>query len=109
MTPALAALDGLQHHRAGAVAEQHAGRAVLPVEQARKGFGADHQRALVRAGGEELVGGGDGEDEAGADRLKVEGDALSDAERGLDLARRGGEGVVGRRGRDDDEVDVGGP
>ena len=38
----------LQHHRAGAVAEQHAGGAVAPVEQPRTCFGADHQHALVR-------------------------------------------------------------
>ena len=36
-----------QHHRAGAVAEQHAGAAVAPVEDAREGLGADHQRALA--------------------------------------------------------------
>ena len=66
----------LQHDRPGAVAEQDAGRAVLPVEDAREGLGADHQRALVRAGGQELVGGRHGEDEAGADRLKVEGGAV---------------------------------
>src|SRR5665213_2032400 len=30
--------------RAGPVAEQHAGRAIPPVEDAREGLGADHQR-----------------------------------------------------------------
>ena len=42
-------LGRLEHHRAGAVAEQHAGRAVLEVEDAREHFGADHQRACVAA------------------------------------------------------------
>ena len=37
---------GDQHDRAGAVAEQHAGAAVVPVEDAREHFGADHQRVL---------------------------------------------------------------
>ena len=39
-----------------------------------------------------------------ADRTRRRGDA----ECGLDLGRDGGKGVVGRRGGDDDEVDVGG-
>ena len=36
-----------EHQRAGAVAEQDAGGAVLPVEDAAEGLGADHQRALA--------------------------------------------------------------
>ena len=41
-----------QHERAGAVAEQDAGRAVLPVEDPAEGFGADHQRrSAVAASG----------------------------------------------------------
>ena len=48
----------LQHHRAGAVAEQHAGRAVGPVEDAREGLRADDQRALGLAGADQRVGGG---------------------------------------------------
>ena len=36
----------IEHDGAGAVAEQHAGGAVGPVENARKRLGADHQRAL---------------------------------------------------------------
>ena len=39
-------LLGAQDHGAGAVAEQDAGAAVLPVEQAREGLGADHERGL---------------------------------------------------------------
>ena len=35
-------LLGAQHQRAGAVAEQHAGRAVVPVEQPAERLGADH-------------------------------------------------------------------
>ena len=65
-----------QHHRAGAVAEQHAGGAVGPVENAREGLGADDQRALVRARAQELVGRRQRVDEAGADRLQVEGRAV---------------------------------
>ena len=49
----------LQHDRAGAVAEQHAGAAVLPVEDAREGLRADHQGALELPGLEEVVGDGE--------------------------------------------------
>ncbi len=41
---------GLEHHGTGAVAEQHAGGAVVEVEDARKDFRADDQRALGAAG-----------------------------------------------------------
>ena len=70
----------LQHDGAGAVAEQHAGAAVLPVEDAREGFGADDEGALELAGLEEVVGDGERVDEARAHRLHVEGRALGDAE-----------------------------
>ena len=41
-----AALGALQNQRARPVAEQHAGRAVGPVHQARECFGADHQNLV---------------------------------------------------------------
>ena len=97
----------LEDERRRTVAEQHAGGPVLPVEQAREGLGADHQRALVRAGAEELVGRRDAEDEARAHCLQVEGCAADHAEAGLHLRRHRREGVVRRGGRDDEEVDVG--
>ena len=96
----------LQHDRAGAVAEQHAGAAVLPVEDAREGLGADHDGALELAGLEEIVGDGQGVDEARADRLHVEGGALGDAEAGLDAHGGGRKGAVRRGGGADDEIDV---
>ena len=45
-----------QHDRAGAVAEQHAGAAVVPVEDARKGLRADHERGARLAHLHEIVG-----------------------------------------------------
>jgi len=54
----------LEHDGAGAIAEQHAGRAVVPVEDAREGLGADHQRPLVRACAQERVGDRERVDEA---------------------------------------------
>ena len=71
----------LEHDGAGAVAEQHAGGAVRPVENAREGFRADDEGALELAGLEEVVGDRQGVDEARAHRLHVEGRALGDAER----------------------------
>ena len=53
----------LEHDRAGAVAEQHAGAAIGPVEDAREGLRADHQRALVHARAQQSVGGREREDE----------------------------------------------
>ena len=85
----------LQHHGAGAVAEQHAGAAVVPVEDAREGLGADHQRALEGAGAQELVGGRQREDEARADRLQVERRAMGDAEAVLHRHRGGGKVLSG--------------
>ena len=70
-----------KHDGAGAIAEQHAGAAIVPVENSRECLGADHQRALERAGAQEIVGGGKREDEPRAHRLQVEGRAVVDAER----------------------------
>ena len=95
----------LEHDRAGAVAEQHAGAAIVPVENARERLRADHQRALVGAGAQEIVGGREREDEAGAHRLQIEGRAMMDAERVLDRDRGRRKGIVRRRGRQHDQVD----
>src|SRR3989344_5248404 len=62
---------GAQHHGAGAVAEQHAGTAVGPVDDARQGFGANHERAACRAGANEFLGDRQGVDKTGAHRLHV--------------------------------------
>ncbi len=91
---------------AGAVSEQHAGRAVVPVEDAGEGLGADDERPLEHAALQIVVGGGEREDEAGAHRLHVEGRAMGDAELGLDGHGGGGKGLVGRRCGEDDQVDV---
>ena len=54
----------LQHDRAGAIAEQHAGATVVPVQNPRKCLGADYQRALEGARAQEIVGGRERKDEA---------------------------------------------
>src|SRR6202035_205223 len=79
--------------------------AVVPVENPRESLGADHQRALERAAAQEIVGGGEREDEPGAYRLQVEGSPMVDAEIVLHRNRGRRKGVVGRRGRQHDQVD----
>ncbi len=56
--------------------------------------------------GEEVVGSRDGIDEAGADGLDVERCAARDAEFVLHDRCGGGKGVVRRRGRHDDQVNI---
>ena len=100
------ALLRFQHDRAGAVAEEHAGRAVAPVEDAREGLRADDQRALPLPGLQHRVGRGERIDEAGADRLQVERRARMDAEIVLDGHGARRKSVVRRRGGEHDQVDV---
>ena len=49
---------GLDHGSAGAVAEDHAGRPIGVVDDARHHVGADHQRVLASARGHHLGRGG---------------------------------------------------
>jgi len=97
----------LEHDRARAVAEQHAGAAVGPIEDAREGLRADHQRRRSDAALDETVGDRHAVDEAGTHRLDVECRSLGHAEFGLHTGRRGGKRLVGRRRRQDDQVEVG--
>ena len=59
-----------------------------------------------RTGAQHRIGNRDGIEKAGTDRRHVERDAVWRAEQRLDLGGGGREGVVGRRGRDDDQADV---
>ncbi len=67
-----------------------------PITSARLGLAAD----------EKIVRRRQREDEPRAHRLQVERRALIDAKRGLHARRGRGKGEIGRRGRDDDEIDV---
>ena len=98
----------LEDDRAGAVTEQHAGAAVVPVEDAREGLRADHQGSRCKAVLDQAVGHRDAVDEAGTNRLDVEGRSAGHAQPGLDACGRGRKGFVGRRGREHDQVEVGG-
>ncbi len=99
---------GLQHDRAGAVAEQHAGGAVAPVQQARHGLRPDQQDSARGAGPDQAVGQRQAIDEAGTDRLDVERRAACHAQPRLDDGGDGGEAFVRRGGGADDHVQLAG-
>ena len=62
----------LEHHRAGAVGKQHAGSAIVPVDDSRQRLRADDQRAFRFAEPDELVRHAQGVDEPGAGGLEAE-------------------------------------
>ena len=99
---------GLQHHGARAVAEQHAGGAVVEIEDAAEHLGADHQRLVRRAVGDQRVGHRQRVDEAAAHRLHVEHRATGNAQLVLHDGRGGRKHHVRRGGGNDDQVDVAG-
>ena len=101
-------VGGLQQHGPGPVPEQHAGGAVLVVQDRGHDLGPDHQHALVGPALDELGPGGEGVDEAGAGRLQVEAPGPVGAQLVLHEAGRGGEGHVGGNGGDDDQLDLAG-
>ena len=103
----LARLVRHQQRRAGAVAEQHAGVAIGPVDHARQDLDADDQHALELPALDERVGDRHAVDEAGARRRDVERRALpGDAELLLHRHRDRRHRHVGRDGRHDDAVDA---
>src|SRR3989441_3339862 len=90
-------------HGAGAVAEQHARAAVVPVENAGEDFGADDQGALVLSRADEAGGGCQRVHETAADRLYVERCASLDTELRLQQAGGAWEEVGPPRGGGDEE------
>ncbi len=99
-------VGSLDHDRARAVAKQHAGTAVVPVQDAREHFGADDQGHLGAAGLYEGIGRGQGIDKAAAYRLDIECGPALGAQIGLHQASRTGKHEVGSGSGDDDQVDV---
>ena len=63
----------LKNDGSGTVAKQHAGAAVIPIENTRKDFGAHDQCPLVRAGLDEFLRDRKRVNEAAANSLDVEG------------------------------------
>src|SRR3569623_1958193 len=95
-----------QHHRAGAVAEQHAGAAVGPVEDARQGLRPAPQHVARAAGADDFVGVIERVHETGADRLNIVGRAALHAETLLQQTRGAGENLIRGGGSDDDEIEL---
>ena len=100
------AVRGRDHHRAGAVAEQHAGRAVLVVDDARHHVGADDQRVIVRAARHDLAGRRQRIGERRAGRAQVEAPGAPRADLVLDEAGGARKHHVRRDRADDDDADV---
>ena len=67
-----------EHHGTRPVAKQHAGGAVVKVQNAAKYFRPNNQGALGRAGFDHAVGHGERVHKAAAHRLHVKGGATSD-------------------------------
>ena len=95
-----------EHHGASAVAKQHAGAAVVPVQDAAENLGADHQRPFGGSVGNHGVGHGQRIHKAAAHGLKIKHGAARHAQLVLN---DGGGGrkhhVRGGRGHDD-QIDV---
>ena len=91
---------------AGAVAEQHARRAILVVDDARHHVGADDQRVLVRPARHNLHGRRQRVGERRAGGAQVEAPGAVRADLVLQQARRARKHHVGRHRADDDEPDV---
>ena len=96
----------LEHYGARSVAEQHAGAAVAPVDDAGQHFGADNQDGASASGRDEPPGDVQPVDEPAADRLHVECRALPGPQFSLDMAGRAGEDTIGGGRRQHDHVDV---
>ena len=95
-----------QHHRAGAIAEQHARRAVGVVDDARHHVGADRERVIARAGGDHLHRRRQRIGEPGAGGAEVEAPGVVGADLRLQHARGARKDRVRRRGADDDEAEL---
>ena len=101
-------LFSAQHDSASAIAKQHAGATIFPIEDPTEGFRSDHQCLVGASAANHVVGDCHCIEKAGAHRLHIKGDAVGNAEIGLDDGCRGREGLVGRRCGEHDQVDIGG-
>ena len=99
---------GAKDDGAGPVSEENAGGAVRPVDDPGEQFGADEQDGAGGARLDVLVRDGETVDESGAGGRDVESGSGTRAEAVLNEAGRRGEEHIGRRRRDEDEVDVAG-
>ena len=103
----VAVLATLQHGCTGAVAEEYAGVAVLPVGDGGKFLGADHQHGIIRAGHDELLADLKRIDESGTGCLYVKRCRIECTDLFLHQTGGGGEGHVRRDGGKNDQIDIG--
>ncbi|CEE61807.1 hypothetical protein XAC2852_230020 [Xanthomonas citri pv. citri] len=97
---------GLEDHRAGAIAEQHAGGAIGPVDDAGQGFCANHQHGLGVATAHELVGHAERVDKTRACSVDVHRTATDVTQSGLQQTGGRRKDQVRGGGADDDQIDL---
>ena len=97
----------LHNQCAGAVAKQHAGRAVFPIQNPAHGLSTNHQRSLHPPGAQQSVCGADGVDETGANRLNIHRHGASrNAQGALNHGGDRGEGEIRRGCGEDNAVNI---
>lgn len=99
-------LGGAQHGGSGAIAEENASAAVIPIDESREFFRADDEGVFDRAAADHFLGDLHGIEKARASGGKVKGDGASGAEIFLHVARCGWREGIGRDGGDNDELDI---
>jgi hypothetical protein len=92
--------------RAGAVAEQDARVAILPVHDGGKFFRANDEHRVVGAGHDKLLGNFQTVDKAGAGSLQVEGGGAQRTDFLLDQAGRGRKRHIGCNCCHDDQINL---
>src|SRR3546814_19125498 len=95
-----------QDNRTRAVAKQHTGTAIIPVEYAGKHFCADDQRGLGTPSTNEGIGGRQRIDKAAANRLHVECRPALGTKISLHQTGRAWQDEVRRGWRTDEEVEL---
>jgi len=98
-------LRGIENDGACAIAEQHAGLTIRPIDNPRHRFGTDHERATSLTGAHELIGHSQCVDESAARSFKTERWATGNAKTLLQQATDVWKYQVGSRGADDDHID----
>ncbi len=95
------------NHSTRAIAEQYASRAIIPIQNARQHFRANHQRSLGLSAAYVQVCGIHGIDETAAHSLHVEGRAtIFDAEFVLQNTGRAGENLIRSRGCHNHQINL---
>src|SRR6516225_4362452 len=97
-------LLAIEDHRAGAVAEQHAGAAVGPIQNPRESLRSDHQGPRERAGPKQRVRRCQAINKTRAHCLQVKRGAMSDAKPSLNRNRTCRERIIGRGGSEYDQI-----